>query len=158
MIDVCVADVEFVLNLGDWPVVGRETGVEALPLFGWSGGKNYIDIILPQWDVVKTTMFGFDGNKNEDFLSIQVRRSALWIYLQLLPAGGSVPFKHESEYYEWFYADLKPMVHFVPFKADLSDLIEQLQWAEAHPKEAAVIAENGEHICVWRQNVLCRLG
>jgi spore maturation protein CgeB len=38
--------------------------------------------------------------------------------------------------------DLKPYVHYIPVKADLSDLEEQYQWAEEHPQEAKQIAAN----------------
>lgn len=34
--------------------------------------------------------------------------------------------KQDSPYYEFFYHDLKPYVHFIPFKRDLSDLIEKV--------------------------------
>ncbi len=34
-----------------------------------------------------------------------------------------------------------PWVHYVPIKADLSDLREKYEWAESHPNEAKQIAE-----------------
>jgi len=46
-----------------------------------------------------------------------------------LLAGDGVVFKQESEYYEHFYPELQPFVHYVPFKHDLSDLREKIQWA-----------------------------
>ena len=49
-----------------------------------------------------------------------------------LLAGGSVTLKHNSKYYEHFYKDLESYVHYVPYKDDLSDLQEQLQWARAN--------------------------
>lgn len=35
---------------------------------------------------------------------------------------------------------LRQFTHYVPVKEDLSDLIEQLDWADAHPDRAATIA------------------
>lgn len=43
---------------------------------------------------------------------------------------------------EFYMKDLKPYVHYIPVKADLSDLEEQYQWAEEHPQEAKQIAAN----------------
>lgn len=59
-----------------------------------------------------------------------------------LLAGDSVVFKQESDYYEHFYKLLTPMVHYIPFKKDLSDLIEKLNWAKQHDEEARNIAKN----------------
>lgn len=46
----------------------------------------------------------------------------------------------ERYYVEYFQADLKPFVHYIPVKMDLSDLIEQAEWAMAHPVESRMIA------------------
>jgi hypothetical protein len=46
-----------------------------------------------------------------------------------LLAGDSLIFKQDSNFYEHFYIDLKPNVHYVPIKRDLSDLAEKLEWA-----------------------------
>jgi hypothetical protein len=40
-----------------------------------------------------------------------------------------VVLKQDSNYYEHFYKDLKPWVHYIPFQRDLSDLEEKLKWA-----------------------------
>lgn len=55
--------------------------------------------------------------------------------LPYLLAGNSVVFKHDSIYYEHFYKQLQPWVHYIPFKADLSDLLEKIQWAKDHDEE-----------------------
>lgn len=56
-----------------------------------------------------------------------------------LLAGDSVVFKQNSNYYEHFYADLKPFVHYVPFKKDLSDLVEKINWAIGNDKKVLII-------------------
>lgn len=48
----------------------------------------------------------------------------------------------ESKYRLWFRHMIKPMVHYVPVKADLSDLIEQIQWCRANDKKCKKIAKN----------------
>lgn len=49
--------------------------------------------------------------------------------LPYLLAGDSLLMKQESSYYEHFYKKLAPMEHFLPFKRDLSNLVEQIEWA-----------------------------
>jgi hypothetical protein len=41
----------------------------------------------------------------------------------------SVIVKVEPKYSEYFFADLLPWTHYIPVKADLSDLHENIQWA-----------------------------
>ncbi len=37
--------------------------------------------------------------------------------------------KQEATLFEFWERDLRPMVHFVPVKADFSDLVEMVEWA-----------------------------
>lgn len=75
--------------------------------------------------------------------AVQRLASCLDVSLGSMCSAGSVLLKHESPYYEWFYADIEPMIHYIPFKSDLSDLLDRLNWAEAHPEEAQAIADRG---------------
>jgi hypothetical protein len=50
---------------------------------------------------------------------------------------------HETPAQDWFYPQMKPWVHYVPIRTDLSDLRDKYEWAEAHPKEAEEIARAG---------------
>jgi hypothetical protein len=59
-----------------------------------------------------------------------------------LIAAESLVFKQDSKYYEHFYADLKPFVHYVPINANISDLIEKLKWAAENEDEAKKIVYN----------------
>jgi len=52
--------------------------------------------------------------------------------LPYLLAGSALVFKQQSPYYEHFYGELQPWIHYVPFKRDLSDLERQLKWAVAN--------------------------
>jgi hypothetical protein len=45
----------------------------------------------------------------------------------------------EHGYRQWYYDRLKPWEHFVPVKADLSDLIDKITWCQNHPVECARI-------------------
>ncbi|XP_071116529.1 protein O-glucosyltransferase 2-like [Haliotis cracherodii] len=64
--------------------------------------------------------------------------------LPYLLAGDSTVMKQNSHYYEHFYKNLEPYVHYVPFKRDLSDLMEKLKWAREHDKEVQEIAHNAQ--------------
>ncbi|KAG8197109.1 hypothetical protein JTE90_004369 [Oedothorax gibbosus] len=78
--------------------------------------------------------------------------------LPYLLAGRSLVLKQESEYYEHFYNDIQPMVHYVPFDRDLSNLVEKLQWAVDHDSEAKVIAENAQKYALENlmpKDILC---
>lgn len=59
-------------------------------------------------------------------------------YLML---GNSAVFKQDSEYYEHFYKEMKPNVHYIPLKHDLSDVIEKLEWARANDDKVL------SHVC-----------
>ena len=47
-----------------------------------------------------------------------------------------------SKYKMWFRDMLVPMVHYVPVKDDLSDLIDQIEWCRANDKTCKKIADN----------------
>ena len=55
--------------------------------------------------------------------------------LPYLLAGDSVVLKQNSPYYEFFYKQLQPYKHYIPVKADLSDLLDRIQWAKEHDSE-----------------------
>ena len=59
-----------------------------------------------------------------------------------LLAGGSLVLKQDSDYYEHFYRQLEPWVHYIPVKKDISDLVEQLEWAKRNDDKAREMAEN----------------
>lgn len=61
--------------------------------------------------------------------------------LQSRLLSGSLTFKPDSEEIQWFYRAIKPHVHYVPVKSDLSDLIEKILWAKDHDEECRQIAE-----------------
>ena len=54
----------------------------------------------------------------------------------------SVILKVDSEYTLWFAHLIKPYEHYIPVKADLSDLYEKIEWCKQHDKECKRISEN----------------
>ena len=53
----------------------------------------------------------------------------------------SVTLKQESDEVQWFFRAVKPYVHYIPLKNDLSDLCDQIAWAKAHDEECHSIAK-----------------
>ena len=64
----------------------------------------------------------------------------------LLPklAMGSCILKVQSKYRQWYYRDLRPWEHYIPIRADLSDLEDKILWCREHDDDARYIAETGK--------------
>lgn len=48
----------------------------------------------------------------------------------------------DREYVEYFNEHLKPYVHYIPVKQDLTDLVSQTEWMMKNPEKASEIAAN----------------
>lgn len=55
--------------------------------------------------------------------------------------SNSLVLKQMTDNVQWYYGGLEPYKHFVPVKKDLSDLLDQIEWAKTHDMEAQLIAE-----------------
>jgi len=64
--------------------------------------------------------------------------------LSLEMSMGSVILLVDSPYMIWFRSMLKPMVHYVPVKADLSDLIEKIKWCRDNDRKCKKIAKRAK--------------
>jgi len=51
-------------------------------------------------------------------------------------------FLVDRKYKEYWYEWIEPYYHYIPVKEDLSDLVKQIDWAETHPTECQMIADN----------------
>jgi hypothetical protein len=49
--------------------------------------------------------------------------------------SGSVIFKTDGPWQQWFYDEYVPWIHYIPIQDDFSDLQEKYKWCEEHPKE-----------------------
>jgi Glycosyl transferase family 90 len=45
---------------------------------------------------------------------------------------------------QWYYDRIRPWEHFVPVKADMSDLAEKIDWVRSNDREAEEIAQRGQ--------------
>ena len=63
---------------------------------------------------------------------------------------GCLVFKVQSphQFTQWYYTRLEPYVHYIPIKADLSDLLEKVIWARANTEDARRIAANGQSLAL----------
>ncbi len=68
--------------------------------------------------------------------------------LKFLLFSGRPTMVVERDYVEYFWDDLKPYEHYIPVKMDLSDLVEQHQWAVDNDKAAVEIAENARDFAI----------
>jgi Glycosyl transferase family 90 len=52
---VILPDIEFLFNLGDWPLV-RKNSNNLMPIFSWCGSRDTFDIVLPTYDISESTI------------------------------------------------------------------------------------------------------
>ena len=71
-------------------------------------------------------------------------RAATWDATAWKLNSGSVLFKTDSRWRQWFYDDFKPWVHYIPVKDDFSDLDLQWAWCEAHQEECQQLIKNAK--------------
>ncbi|TRY61729.1 hypothetical protein TCAL_11141 [Tigriopus californicus] len=228
-------DLEFLINLGDWPLSRLSPSVKPLPIISWCKTPDFADILLPTYEITEASLECM-GRQMLDMLSLQENSQVPWnqkieqaffrgrdsrkerldlirlaanhsdimdvgitryfffrdqevvlgtkesismfdffkykyqisldgtvaaYRLPYLLAGGSLIFKQDSDYMEHFYSSLKPWIHYVPIRADLSDLVDKIHWAKNHDEEAHNIAVNGRRFAqehLLPQHVLCYHG
>jgi len=81
--------------------------------------------------------------------------------------SGSVIFKVESGWKQWFYDMYIPWVHYVPIADDFHDLDEKFEWCEQHPEECIKMIEQCKqlfqrvygfnHVIAYTRSVLQKL-
>ena len=62
---VQLPDMEFLLNMGDWPQSARyeentNSPLPPMPVFSWCGSDTHYDMVLPTYKLVQATVFGKD--------------------------------------------------------------------------------------------------
>lgn len=62
--------------------------------------------------------------------------------------SGSTVLKVESrrDFQQWYYPRLRPWQHYVPVRADMSDLVSKIEWLIGHDKEAEKIGQNARDL------------
>ena len=49
-------DLEFIMNLGDWPLDVRDLYMTPLPIVSWCGSTESGDIVLPTYEITASTL------------------------------------------------------------------------------------------------------
>jgi glycosyltransferase involved in cell wall biosynthesis len=68
------------------------------------------------------------------------------LFVRLLLGCCTLKISSQHGFQQWYYNKLKPWEHFVPVRADMSDLIEKIDWCRKHDDECARIARVGAMI------------
>jgi hypothetical protein len=102
---------------------------------------------LEGWAFANGYMSGFvkmDKNPKYKYLMNIDGNCAAAPRLPLLMHSNSVIFKQESPSIQWFYDKLKPYVHYIPVRDNLSDIFQKILWAQAHDEECREISERAQ--------------
>lgn len=104
---------------------------------------------------VQHIQYDQEGKNPQPFLSFSelVARYAMLIDIQGFGYSGRLKLLLWSRrplllvhriHEEYFYAFLKPWIHFIPVNENLDNLVEQIHWIKAHPEQAQAIADNAK--------------
>ena len=107
-------------------------------------GNKYLQIIEPS-NIGLELVGGLtpeEQSKYKYILNIDGHVTAFRLSLEL--SMGSVVFLVESKYRIWYMRYLKPGVHYIPVKSDLSDLYEKIRWCRQNDKECEKISKNAK--------------
>lgn len=95
-----------------------------------------------------------DGQKGTKFVSLPDHTQYKWLIdiqgsgwsarTKFLMFSGRTLFLVDRKWKEYWYSDIKPFVHYIPVREDLSDLEEKIKWVKEHETEANTIARNAQ--------------
>uniref|UniRef100_A0A672IIZ2 Glycosyl transferase CAP10 domain-containing protein n=1 Tax=Salarias fasciatus TaxID=181472 RepID=A0A672IIZ2_SALFA len=74
---VRLPDVEFFVNLGDWPLEKRKPTEKLHPIFSWCGSNNTRDIVMPTYDLTESVLETM-GRVSLDMMSVQANTGPPW--------------------------------------------------------------------------------
>ncbi|KAG7196700.1 hypothetical protein KM043_016030 [Ampulex compressa] len=72
---VVLPDIEFFINLGDWPLVPNDA--ENYPIFSWCGSTDTKDIVMPTYDITTSSVEAME-RVMLDMLSVQGNTDTPW--------------------------------------------------------------------------------
>lgn len=74
---VHLPDVEFFVNLGDWPLEKRRPSERLHPIFSWCGSNDTRDIVMPTYDLTESVLETM-GRVSLDMMSVQSNTGPQW--------------------------------------------------------------------------------
>ncbi|BFZ19588.1 hypothetical protein BsWGS_22627 [Bradybaena similaris] len=72
-----LSDVEFFINLGDWPLEKKPLEDKPVPIFSWCGSKETRDIVLPTYDITEASL-EMMNRVSLDIFSVQANTETKW--------------------------------------------------------------------------------
>ena len=121
----------------------------------FAGRNDDLQLKAAERDEVRRRHWGADGTGFLTWRGLQNFRAMLVLDGNTLP--DRLPFamfsmtavlKQESPLREAWYSELRPYVHYIPVRHDLSDLEAQLAWALANATRLHAIARNGARLAM----------
>lgn len=70
------------------------------------------------------------------------------LFIKLLSGGVVLKIESPERFKQWYYNKLEPWINYVPIKADLSDLIEKIEYLQLHDEHAKQIAKQGRNLAL----------
>ncbi|KAL0985529.1 hypothetical protein UPYG_G00158110 [Umbra pygmaea] len=74
---VRLPDLEFFVNLGDWPLEKRKPSERLHPIFSWCGSNDTRDIVMPTYDLTESVLETM-GRVSLDMMSVQANTGPPW--------------------------------------------------------------------------------
>ncbi|KAK7832207.1 hypothetical protein U0070_015354 [Myodes glareolus] len=74
---VRMPDVEFFVNLGDWPLEKKKSNPNIQPIFSWCGSTDSRDIVMPTYDLTDSVLETM-GRVSLDMMSVQANTGPPW--------------------------------------------------------------------------------
>lgn len=105
-------------------------------------GKEYLQTIERSSYPISSRLSLEEQSRFKYILNLEGHVAAYRLSYEL--SSGSVVLLAESKWKMWYYPFIKPYVHYVPVKEDLSDLIYQIEWCRSHDEECRIIAANAK--------------
>lgn len=70
------------------------------------------------------------------------------LFIRLLFGCCVIKISSPKGFRQWYYDRIEPWKHYVPVKADLSDLVDQIDWCRGHEDACSDIAAAGQRVAM----------
>ncbi len=131
--------------------IGANTHPSREKLCEMSKTDHRIEAYMMSWERKKSTWDEQDATKYVSLIDhtnykylIDIQGHGWSARTKFLMFSGRPLFLAERKWHEYWYRDIRPYTHYIPVKEDLSDLTEQLDWAQKNELKAAEIAKNAQ--------------
>jgi hypothetical protein len=117
-----------ITNWNNRPRIHKESNKLILSTFS-KFGKNKSDFLTPKQQSFYKYIIHIDGHSSAFRLTLEMKMKSVLLIV-------------DSDYYIWYKTQLKPYIHYIPIKKDLSDLLYQINWCKENDGKCKIISEN----------------